>query len=87
MQCHTSYCLATPPQSLRANSPNSLYWGYKCITPLLKQDHLFHKFHAKIVEVEIGGVAIYRLLEEFRQANSYCHMYGAQGQDQRQAYF
>ncbi|GFU35865.1 uncharacterized protein TNCV_4029821 [Trichonephila clavipes] len=33
----------------------------------------------KIVEVEIGGVAIYRPIGEFRQANSYCHLYGAQG--------
>ncbi|GFY13221.1 hypothetical protein TNCV_2334851 [Trichonephila clavipes] len=43
--------------------------------------------HAKIVEVEIVGVAIYRLLGEFRRANSYCHLYGAQGLGQRQAYF
>ncbi|GFX16266.1 hypothetical protein TNCV_4705201 [Trichonephila clavipes] len=37
------------------------------------------KFHAKIVEVEIGGVAIYPPFGEFRRANSYCHLYGAQG--------
>ncbi|GFS84327.1 hypothetical protein TNCV_4605461 [Trichonephila clavipes] len=30
--------------------------------------------HGKIVEVEIGGVAIYRPFGEFRQANSYCHL-------------
>ncbi|GFW82683.1 histone-lysine N-methyltransferase SETMAR [Trichonephila clavipes] len=36
-------------------------------------------FHAEIVEVEIGGVAIYR------RSKSYCNLYGAQGQ--RQAYF
>ncbi|GFT52395.1 uncharacterized protein TNCV_502251 [Trichonephila clavipes] len=41
--------------------------------------------HAEIVEVEIGGVAIYRPLGNFRRAKSYCHLYGAQGQ--RQAYF
>ncbi|GFW16957.1 hypothetical protein TNCV_2760851 [Trichonephila clavipes] len=35
--------------------------------------------HSKIVDVEIGGVAIYRPFGEFRQANSYCHLYGAQG--------
>ncbi|GFY15349.1 uncharacterized protein TNCV_1571601 [Trichonephila clavipes] len=45
------------------------------------------QFHAKIVEVVIGGVAIYRLFGEFRRANSYCHLYRAQGLDQRQAYF
>ncbi|GFY11727.1 uncharacterized protein TNCV_1529191 [Trichonephila clavipes] len=42
------------------------------------------QFHAKIVEVEIGGVAIYRPFWEFRRANLFCHLYGAQGQ--RQAY-
>ncbi|GFW82459.1 hypothetical protein TNCV_3819381 [Trichonephila clavipes] len=42
-------------------------------------------FYAKIVEVEIGGAAIYRPLGEFPQADLYCHLYGAQGQ--RQAYF
>ncbi|GFS73981.1 uncharacterized protein TNCV_108571 [Trichonephila clavipes] len=42
-------------------------------------------FNAVIVEVEIGGVAIYRPFGEFRRAKSYCHLYGAQGQ--RQAYF
>ncbi|GFY28407.1 uncharacterized protein TNCV_1970621 [Trichonephila clavipes] len=41
----------------------------------------------KIVEVEIGGVAIYHPFGEFRHANSYCHLYGAQGLGQRQAYF
>ncbi|GFU06772.1 uncharacterized protein TNCV_4353361 [Trichonephila clavipes] len=41
------------------------------------------QFRAKIVE--IGGVAIHRPFGEFHRANSYCHLYGAQGQ--RQAYF
>ncbi|GFW53183.1 hypothetical protein TNCV_3294301 [Trichonephila clavipes] len=43
-----------------------------------------HGFHAEIVEVEIGGVAIYRPFGEFPLAKSYCHLYGAQGE--RQAY-
>ncbi|GFT88852.1 hypothetical protein TNCV_906661 [Trichonephila clavipes] len=43
------------------------------------------KIHAEIVEVEIGGVAIYRPFGESHRAKSYCHLYGAQGQ--RQAYF
>ncbi|GFT52920.1 hypothetical protein TNCV_1460261 [Trichonephila clavipes] len=43
------------------------------------------RFRAEIVEVEIAGVAIYRPFGEFRRDNSYCHLYGAQGQ--RQAYF
>ncbi|GFT00070.1 hypothetical protein TNCV_420891 [Trichonephila clavipes] len=37
------------------------------------------KSHGKIVKVEIGGVAIYRPFGEFRRANSYCHLYRAQG--------
>ncbi|GFY34626.1 hypothetical protein TNCV_1373171 [Trichonephila clavipes] len=39
-----------------------------------------HGIHAQIVEVEIGGVTLYRLFEEFRRANSYCHLNGAQDQ-------
>ncbi|GFW37680.1 uncharacterized protein TNCV_415661 [Trichonephila clavipes] len=31
--------------------------------------------HGKIVEVEIGGVAIYHPFGEFRRTNSYCHLY------------
>ncbi|GFV07578.1 uncharacterized protein TNCV_4940841 [Trichonephila clavipes] len=38
------------------------------------------QFHAKIVEVEIGGVTIYHLFGEFHRTNSYCHLYGAQSQ-------
>ncbi|GFV92627.1 hypothetical protein TNCV_1374781 [Trichonephila clavipes] len=41
-----------------------------------------HGFPAKIVEVEIGGVAIYRLFGEFHRANLYYHLYGAQDQGQ-----
>ncbi|GFW81487.1 hypothetical protein TNCV_2881651 [Trichonephila clavipes] len=50
-------------------------------------DKLLHqmlKFNAEIVEVEIGGITIYRPFGEFHRAKSYCHLYGAQGQ--RQAY-
>ncbi|GFV23976.1 hypothetical protein TNCV_207271 [Trichonephila clavipes] len=46
-----------------------------------------HGSRGKIVEVEIGGVAVYRPFGEFRRANSYCHLHGAQGLGQRQAYF
>ncbi|GFS79848.1 uncharacterized protein TNCV_750331 [Trichonephila clavipes] len=45
------------------------------------------QFHGKIVEVEIGGGAIYRTYGEFLRAKLYCHLYGAQDLDQRQAYF
>ncbi|GFU91257.1 uncharacterized protein TNCV_4925871 [Trichonephila clavipes] len=43
--------------------------------------------HGKIVEVEIGGVAIYRPFRGFRRANSYSHLFGVQDLGQRQAYF
>ncbi|GFX18157.1 uncharacterized protein TNCV_1578361 [Trichonephila clavipes] len=45
------------------------------------------QYHGEIVKVEIDGVAIYRPFGEFRRANSYCHLYGAHGLGQRQAYF
>ncbi|GFU82619.1 uncharacterized protein TNCV_2306631 [Trichonephila clavipes] len=45
------------------------------------------QFHAKTVEVEIGVVAIYRPIGEFRRDNSYCHLYGTQDLGQRQAFF
>ncbi|GFW02356.1 uncharacterized protein TNCV_1732711 [Trichonephila clavipes] len=40
------------------------------------------QFHAKIGEVKVGGVAIYRSFGGFHRANSYCHLYGVQGQQQ-----
>ncbi|GFV14377.1 uncharacterized protein TNCV_808091 [Trichonephila clavipes] len=43
--------------------------------------------HSQIVEVVIGGVVIHRPFGEFHRANSYCHLYGAQGLRQRQVYF
>ncbi|GFY29659.1 uncharacterized protein TNCV_1812391 [Trichonephila clavipes] len=43
------------------------------------------QFRVEIVEVVIGCVAIYRTFGEFRRANSFCHLYGGQGQ--RQVYF
>ncbi|GFV66361.1 hypothetical protein TNCV_1478251 [Trichonephila clavipes] len=51
----------------------------RCYTSII-QCFLGGLFHAEIVEVEIGGVAIYRSSGEFRRAKSYCHLYGAQGQ-------
>ncbi|GFS99625.1 uncharacterized protein TNCV_1971981 [Trichonephila clavipes] len=45
------------------------------------------QFHGKIVEMKIGGGAIYGSFGEFLRAKSYCHLYGAQGLGQRQAYF
>ncbi|GFV17141.1 uncharacterized protein TNCV_3633041 [Trichonephila clavipes] len=45
------------------------------------------QFHGKIVEMEIGGGAIYRPFGEFLQAKLYCCLYGAQCLGQRQAYF
>ncbi|GFV17839.1 uncharacterized protein TNCV_3235891 [Trichonephila clavipes] len=45
------------------------------------------QFHDKIVEVEIGGAAIYRSFGELSRANSYCYLYGAQDLGQRKAFF
>ncbi|GFU20074.1 uncharacterized protein TNCV_1192121 [Trichonephila clavipes] len=45
------------------------------------------QFHGKIVEVKKGRGAIYCPFGEFLRAKSYCHLYGAQGLVQRQAYF
>ncbi|GFS58885.1 hypothetical protein TNCV_4271551 [Trichonephila clavipes] len=44
-------------------------------------------YYAEIVEVETCGVAIYSPVGEFLRTNSYCHLYGAQGLGQRQAFF
>ncbi|GFT99553.1 hypothetical protein TNCV_801271 [Trichonephila clavipes] len=38
-----------------------------------------HGSHGKIVEVEIGGVAVYHPFGKFCRANSYCHLYRVQG--------
>ncbi|GFT70776.1 hypothetical protein TNCV_2491101 [Trichonephila clavipes] len=40
-----------------------------------------HEFHAVNVEVEIGGVAIYRPFREFRRAKSHCHLTATAGSD------
>ncbi|GFW50571.1 uncharacterized protein TNCV_2888741 [Trichonephila clavipes] len=79
LRVHTEYVLvkSVGPKVLWAESRVQGTGEY--FPPLL--------FHAKIVEVEIGGVAIYRPFGEFRRANSYCHLYGAQGLAQRQPYF
>ncbi|GFX43731.1 hypothetical protein TNCV_4110111 [Trichonephila clavipes] len=49
------------------------------------QENISLQSHGKFVKMEIGDAAIYRSFGEFRRPNSYCHLYGAQGQ--RQAYF
>ncbi|GFW75090.1 uncharacterized protein TNCV_447951 [Trichonephila clavipes] len=42
-------------------------------------EHFFPlQSHGKIVEMKIGGDAVYRPFGEFHRANSYCHLYGAQ---------
>ncbi|GFX67041.1 uncharacterized protein TNCV_589571 [Trichonephila clavipes] len=83
-----------PPNTLRVHTENVLVksMGPKALWPESRVQGTGEYFpplqsHDKIVEVEIGGVAIYRPFGEFRRANSYCHLYGAQGLDQRQAYF
>ncbi|GFW97672.1 uncharacterized protein TNCV_685421 [Trichonephila clavipes] len=75
LRVHTEYMLVKSSKVLWAESRVQ---GTKEYFPPLQ-------FHAKIGEVEIGGVAIYHPFGEFRRDNSYCHLYGAQGQ--RQVYF
>ncbi|GFW82882.1 hypothetical protein TNCV_3494521 [Trichonephila clavipes] len=64
-------------------STDELWLRIQTIWNTLPQTDII-SFHAEIVKVEIGGVAIYRHFGEFRRAKSYCHLYGDQGQ--RQAY-
>ncbi|GFU42441.1 uncharacterized protein TNCV_4555731 [Trichonephila clavipes] len=80
-----------PPNTLRVHME---YVLVKSVGPKscgLSHDHrdwrIFPSIQFKevIMEVGIGGVAIYRPFGEFRRAKSYCHLYGAQGQ--RQVYF
>ncbi|GFV68246.1 uncharacterized protein TNCV_1875281 [Trichonephila clavipes] len=79
LRVHTEYMLvkSVSPKVLRAESRVQGTGEY--FPPV--------QFHAKIVVVQIGGIAIYHSFGEFRRAKSYRHLYGAQGLDQRQAYF
>ncbi|GFW51983.1 hypothetical protein TNCV_1189141 [Trichonephila clavipes] len=74
--------ISTVKYYFRLYSPKN--WEFWTIRQLATYDDR-RNFLAEIVEVEIGGVAIYRPFEDFRRAKSYCHQYGAQGQ--RQVYF
>ncbi|GFW91997.1 uncharacterized protein TNCV_2152771 [Trichonephila clavipes] len=77
IRVHTEYVLvkSVGPKVLWVES--RVQWTGEYFPPI--------QFHAKIVEVEIGSDATYHPFGEFRRANSYCHLCGAQGQ--RQAYF
>ncbi|GFY27162.1 uncharacterized protein TNCV_2067831 [Trichonephila clavipes] len=72
LQVHTKYVhvKAVGPKVLWAESRTQGTGEY--FPPL--------QFHGKIVEMEIGGVAIYRSFGKFHLANLYCHLYGVQGQ-------
>ncbi|GFY04653.1 hypothetical protein TNCV_419091 [Trichonephila clavipes] len=74
-----------PVGNLVVRASDSRPEGLRSMPNAIKYPPSTHGFHAEIVEVEIGGVAIYRPFGKFRRAKSYCHLYGAQGQ--RQAYF
>ncbi|GFV89887.1 hypothetical protein TNCV_4691161 [Trichonephila clavipes] len=71
--------------SLVVRASDSRPEGLRSMPDATKYPQNTHGFHAEIVEVEIGGVAIYRPFGEFCRAKSYCHLYGAQGQ--RREYF
>ncbi|GFX52543.1 uncharacterized protein TNCV_4325591 [Trichonephila clavipes] len=71
LRVHTEYVLvkSVGPKALRVESRVQGTGEY--FPPL--------QFPTKIVDVKIGGVALYRPFGEFRRANSYCHLYGDQG--------
>ncbi|GFT30375.1 hypothetical protein TNCV_2376711 [Trichonephila clavipes] len=71
--------------SLVARALDSRPEGLGSMPDATKYPPSTHGFQGKIVEVEIGSVAIYHPFGEFRGANSCCHLYGGLGQ--RQAYF
>ncbi|GFT95739.1 uncharacterized protein TNCV_311091 [Trichonephila clavipes] len=74
LRVHTEYVL------VKSVGPKALWAESREYSPPLQS-------YGKIVEVDLSGVAIYRPFGEFRRANLYCHLYGAQGLGQRHAYF
>ncbi|GFV85963.1 uncharacterized protein TNCV_203431 [Trichonephila clavipes] len=64
---HTEYVL------VKSVGPKSLLWAESRAQGTREYFPPF-QFHAEIVEVEIGGVAIYHPCVEFRRAESYCHL-------------
>ncbi|GFV59274.1 hypothetical protein TNCV_2340151 [Trichonephila clavipes] len=68
--------------SLVVRASDSRHDGLGLMLDASKYPPSTHGFLAKIVGVEISSVAIYRPFEELHRANSYCHLYGAQGQGQ-----
>ncbi|GFU60090.1 uncharacterized protein TNCV_3144481 [Trichonephila clavipes] len=79
LRLHTEYVLVKSVGTKVLWAESRVQGTRKHIPPL--------QFHGRIVEVEIGDVAIYRPCGEFRRAYSYCHLYVAQGLGQRQPYF
>ncbi|GFW29952.1 PC4 domain-containing protein [Trichonephila clavipes] len=77
LRVHTEYVLVKSVGSKVLWIESRGQWTGEYFPPL--------QFHAEIGQVEIGSVAIYHPFGEFRRANSFCHQYGAQGLDQRQA--
>ncbi|GFU51848.1 uncharacterized protein TNCV_3733591 [Trichonephila clavipes] len=78
-----------PPNTLRVHTEYVLVKseGPKVLWVESRVQGTGEYFHANIEEFDIGGVAIYCPFGEFRRANSFCHLYGAEGLGQRQAYF
>ncbi|GFU92526.1 hypothetical protein TNCV_4794551 [Trichonephila clavipes] len=62
--------------SLVVRASNSKPAGLGSMPDATKYPPSTHGFYVLSVEVEIGGVTIYRLLGEFRRADSYSHLYG-----------
>ncbi|GFW38053.1 uncharacterized protein TNCV_834931 [Trichonephila clavipes] len=66
-----------PPNTLRVHTEYVLVKSVgpkSCGLSHERRDWRILPTHAEIVEVEIGGVAIYRPFWEFRRAKSYCHL-------------
>ncbi|GFW91401.1 uncharacterized protein TNCV_3375671 [Trichonephila clavipes] len=79
LRVHTEYVL------VKSVGQKVLWADHECRG--LENISLPHQSLGKIVEVEISGVAIYRHFGDFYQANSYGHLYGAQGLGQRHTSF
>ncbi|GFX86932.1 hypothetical protein TNCV_2124791 [Trichonephila clavipes] len=73
--------------NLVVRASNSRPEGLRSMPDATKYHQSTHESHGKIVDMEIGGVTVYRPFGKFCRANSYCPLYGAQGLGQRQVYF
>ncbi|GFU52833.1 hypothetical protein TNCV_2254511 [Trichonephila clavipes] len=69
----TKYPPSTHGVRARSISGSVVLWAESRVQGL-ENISLPFSFHAEMVEVEIGGVSIYRPFGGFRRAKSYCHL-------------